>query len=95
LHERGYEKQIAVNLVGEEGRELPVKLAYDKLMDMLAMKDVKYIHFNFHGESGNLTLDKLFDLGKDDFKNQGYPSAPLPSYICTNQVPITAYFLFG
>lgn len=73
LCERGYGKQIAVNLADENGRERCLKLAYDKLMDMLAMEDVKYVHFNFHGENGNLTLEKLFESGEDKLEQPGYP----------------------
>lgn len=78
LHERGYGKQIAVSLVDDSGRERLVKLAYDKLMEMLALKDVKYVHFNFHGENGNLTLEKLFNPGEDELEQPGYRSLPFP-----------------
>jgi hypothetical protein len=93
LRERGYGKQIAVNLVDENGRERRLKLAYDKLMDMLAMEDVKYVYFNLHGENGNPTLEKLFESGEDKLEQPGYPPPPVPSVYM--RYPGYNYFLFS
>lgn len=78
-----YGRNYLVNLVNQKGYELPVKRAYEQLVDQLGYPEdqVSYVYFDFHHECSKmrwhrvlLLIERLQSLGLD---NQGYFDATL------------------
>ncbi|GMM34094.1 phosphatidylinositol-3-phosphatase [Saccharomycopsis crataegensis] len=65
-----YGDNYLVNLVNQKGYELPVKKAYENIVEKLDNDRLNYIYFDFHHECRkmqwhrvNLLIDRLKDLG--------------------------------
>ncbi|CAN6661177.1 phosphatidylinositol-3-phosphatase Sac1p [Trichomonascus vanleenenianus] len=65
-----YGKNYLVNLVNQSGYELPVKRAYETLVDSLGNGELEYVYFDFHHECSkmrwhrvSILIDRLLELG--------------------------------
>lgn len=70
-----YGDNILVNLVNQCGHEKPIKIAFEELVQMIRIDQVKYIYFDFHAECSNMRWDRvslLIDRLKDDLMKQEY-----------------------
>lgn len=67
-----YGKNYLVNLVNQKGYELPVKEAYEKLVEEMQDPSLQYVYFDFHHECSKmkwhrvqLLIESLLALGMD------------------------------
>lgn len=67
-----YGKNYLVNLVNQKGRELPVKTAYENLVQALNDPELQYVYFDFHHECSKMRwnrvqilIDTLLEEGLD------------------------------
>lgn len=71
-HTQIYGKAYLVNLVNQKGYELPVKSAYEKVVEDLGDPNLKYVYFDFHHECSKMRwhrvqilIDNLASMGMD------------------------------
>lgn len=79
--EKIYGKNFLVNLVNQKGYELPVKDAYEKVVEELDNPNLQYVYFDFHQECSKMRwhrvqnlIDTLLGLGMDQ---QGWYEAKI------------------
>ncbi|KAF9015025.1 inositol/phosphatidylinositol phosphatase [Cyathus striatus] len=70
-----YGEQSLVNLINKKGHEQPVKEAYERYVELLALPNTRYEYFDFHSECKNMQWDRisvLIDRMIEDIDRHGY-----------------------
>ncbi|KAG0325403.1 hypothetical protein BGZ99_000650 [Dissophora globulifera] len=75
IQKQFYGPQLVINLINKKGYEGPMSDAFQKHIDTLNDKDVKYLHFDFHHECSKMRWHRvslLLDHFQEELVAQGY-----------------------